>query len=125
MTDAYTSKEPMCVGLCTTHRYTGFVRGMQETYKKTPFMAQLETKQPTPDTLLHTRAYSPPKSTYHSMQRDPCNHPEELHKHTEQGNLWPCLQERAAQVSVAGHTHRMPHTTAPYGDALHVDQLHS
>lgn len=93
---------PVSLQLSATHSYTGFSPSMQETYKKTPFMAQLEAKAPTPDSFVHTRKHTGPKSTYHSLQRDACNHPEELgHKHSEDSlNLFPCLQERAAQVGV-------------------------
>jgi hypothetical protein len=33
-----------CVAVMHLLRYTGFSQGQQETYKKTPFMAQLERK---------------------------------------------------------------------------------
>eukprot|EP00882_Tetradesmus_deserticola_P023612 GHRQ01025707.1.p1 GENE.GHRQ01025707.1~~GHRQ01025707.1.p1 ORF type:complete len:154 (+),score=40.16 GHRQ01025707.1:150-611(+) len=78
-------------------RYTGFIQGLQETYKKTPVMAQVETKTPGEESFIHTRTCSPPKTTYHSMQRDPCNFNENF-KTPEVENLWPRLQERAAQV---------------------------
>eukprot|EP00879_Flechtneria_rotunda_P002409 GHRR01002605.1.p1 GENE.GHRR01002605.1~~GHRR01002605.1.p1 ORF type:complete len:356 (+),score=108.73 GHRR01002605.1:120-1187(+) len=78
--------------------YTGYMQGLQETYKKTPIMAQLETKAPTEDSFIHTRTSSPPKTTYQSMQRDPCNFPENA-KNSEPDNLWPRLQDKAAQDS--------------------------
>ncbi|KAF8071076.1 elmoA [Scenedesmus sp. PABB004] len=78
--------------------YTGYVQGLQEVYKKTPVMAQLETKAPGEESFLHTRTASPPRSTHQSMQRDPCNF-EENFKRPELDNLWPRLQERAAQDS--------------------------
>jgi hypothetical protein len=78
-------------------RYTGYIQGLQETYKKTPIMAQVETKTPGEESFIHTRTCSPPKTTYHSMQRDPCNFSENFKK-PEVDNLWPRLQERAAQV---------------------------
>jgi hypothetical protein len=87
----------LCLVCPAANRYTGFGRGMQETYKKTPFMAQLETKNPKPESFVFTRTCTSPKQTYGSMQRDPCNHTEERQK-PEQDNLWPCLQDRAAQV---------------------------
>uniref|UniRef100_A0A383VS12 EF-hand domain-containing protein n=1 Tax=Tetradesmus obliquus TaxID=3088 RepID=A0A383VS12_TETOB len=61
-------------------------------------MAQVETKTPGEESFIHTRTCSPPKTTYHSMQRDPCNF-EENFKKPEVDNLWPRLQERAAQDS--------------------------
>lgn len=70
---------------------------MIETYKKTPFMVQLETKHPKPESFVHTRTCTAPKSTIQSMQRDPCNYPEERQK-PAQDNLFPCSQEKAAQV---------------------------
>lgn len=78
-------------------RYTGYVQGMQETYKKTPVMAQLETKQPGEESFVYTRTQSPPKSSIASKLRDPCNSPKN-YKKAEQDNLWPNLQEKAAQV---------------------------
>jgi hypothetical protein len=78
-------------------RYTGYIQGLQETYKKTPIMAQVETKTPGEESFIHTRTCSPPNTTYHSMQRDPCNFSENFKK-PEVDNLWPRLQERAAQV---------------------------
>lgn len=36
-------------------RYTGFIPGMQETYKKTPVLAQVEVKEPSPDSFLYSR----------------------------------------------------------------------
>mmetsp|Transcript_29044 Transcript_29044/g.53375 ORF Transcript_29044/g.53375 Transcript_29044/m.53375 type:complete len:356 (-) Transcript_29044:838-1905(-) len=75
--------------------YTGYIQGIQETYKKTPVMAQLETKAPEPDSFLYTRTAVPPKPT---PSRDPCNNPEALRKAIP-GNLWPALQASAVQPS--------------------------
>jgi hypothetical protein len=61
-------------------------------------MAQLETKAPAEESFIHTRTCSPPKVTYQSMQRDPCNFSENFHKHADVENLWPRLQDKATQV---------------------------
>ena len=37
-------------------RYTGYIRGMGETFAKTPVMAQWETKEPSPDSFLYARS---------------------------------------------------------------------
>ncbi len=76
-------------------RYTGYVQGLQETYKKTPVMAQLETKDPTPESFIYTRTQTAPRP---SPTRDPCNDPENFKK-PQPGNLWPSLQETAVQPS--------------------------
>ncbi|PNW78166.1 hypothetical protein CHLRE_10g466650v5 [Chlamydomonas reinhardtii] len=75
--------------------YTGYVQGLQETYKKTPVMAQLETKDPSPESFIYTRTQTAPKP---SPVRDPCNNPENFKK-PQPGNLWPALQETAIQAS--------------------------
>ncbi len=41
-------------------RYTGYIPGLQETFKKTPVMAQVETKDPTPESFVYTRELVPP-----------------------------------------------------------------
>ena len=38
------------------YRYTGYIRGMGETFAKTPVMAQWETKEPPPDSFLYARS---------------------------------------------------------------------
>lgn len=84
---------------CTLYcRYTGYVQGLQETYKKTPVMAQLETKKPGDESFIHTRTSSPPRTTIATMQRDPCNF-EENFKKPDMEILWPRLQDKAAQVA--------------------------
>jgi hypothetical protein len=100
--------------LALLFRYTGFIQGLQETYKKTPIMAQVETKTLGEESFIHTRTCSPPKTTYHSMQRAPCNFSENFKK-PEVDNLWPRLQERAAQVCMvltASAPHRNSSQTA-------------
>ena len=82
------------------YRYTGYVQGLGETYKKTPIMAQLETKAPAAESFLHTRTASAPKA---APMRDPCNFPENFKK-AEPDNLWPTLQTRAVQVSACLNT---------------------
>lgn len=49
-------------------RYTGYVQGLHETYKKTPVMAQLETKAPEPSSFLHTRTARPAVATPHRVR---------------------------------------------------------
>jgi hypothetical protein len=71
-------------------QYTGFIGGLSETYKKTPVMAQLETKDPEPTSFLHTRSQLPYKSTYGTVKKDPCNYPENFRK-AEPDILWPRL----------------------------------
>jgi hypothetical protein len=51
----------------TMHRYTGYVQGLHETFKKTPVMAQLETKAPGPSSFLHTRTARPPVASPHRV----------------------------------------------------------
>eukprot|EP00798_Chlamydomonas_sp_ICE-L_P013487 gene13487-19345_t len=91
--------------------YTGYVNGLQETYKKTPIMAQLETKEPDADfSFIHTRTQVPHKTTLQEANRDPCNHPETLKK-PQPGNLWPNLQTKAIQDSF-----RPPQSNISFGD---------
>eukprot|EP00798_Chlamydomonas_sp_ICE-L_P013486 gene13486-19344_t len=91
--------------------YTGYVQGMQETFKKTPIMAQLETKDPDPEfSFIHTRTQVPHKTTLQEANRDPCNHPETLKK-PQPGNLWPNLQTKAIQDSF-----RPPQSNISFGD---------
>ncbi len=52
-------------------RYTGYVKGLQEVYGKTPVMAQVECQQPGQGSFIYTRTMSPPKS---APSRDPCNY---------------------------------------------------
>jgi hypothetical protein len=80
---------------------------MQETYKKTPIMCQLETKQPTEDSFIYTRTRTLPKAT---PSRDPCNYPENFKK-AEPGNLWPLLQDKAIQ-----DTAKPPRSNIALGD---------
>lgn len=79
-------------------------------------MAQLETKQPPENSFIHTRTCSPPRVTTATMQRDPCNYLQDANK-IETDNLWPRLQEKAAQVSHIG-THHASKGTA-HGVSLH------
>lgn len=79
------------------------MQGLQETYKKTPVMAQLEIKAPGEESFIHTRTASPPKATQQSMQRDPCNHAENFkQQHTEQDVLW------CAGKNSSGRSSRLP-----------------
>lgn len=78
--------------------YTGYIHGLHETYKKTPIMAQLETKVPDPDTFIYTRTQVPPRPTPEDIKRDACNNPDNFRKPVP-GNLWPKLQNTAIQAS--------------------------
>ena len=101
-------------------RYTGFVQGLQETYKKTPVMAQLETKAPTPDSFIYTRTQTAPRP---SAIRDPCNNPENFRK-AQPGNLWPALQETAIQASFKPPTSNIAlgdERILPYNTSYGVD----
>lgn len=80
--------------------YTGYVQGIQETYKQTPIMAQLETKVPDQEfSFIHTRTQVAYKSTHTEQARDPCNDPESLKKKQPEV-LWPSLLTEARQESV-------------------------
>ena len=94
-----------------TFRYSGYIQGLQETYKKTPIPCQIETKEPSVGSFIFTRTRTAHKSTPH---RDPCNFPENLKK-PQPGNLWPALQEKAAQDSL-----KPPRSNITVGD-LRID----
>lgn len=96
-----------CCCLC---RYTGYVQGLQETYKKTPVMAQDETLNPLPESFIHTRTQLGPQSTFISVVRDPCNNPNNFKKH-QPDNIWPNLQDQATQPSF-----RPPVSNLTFGD---------
>lgn len=91
--------------------YTGYINGIQETYKKTPIMAQLETKDPDPQfSFIHTRTQVPYKPTLQESNRDPCNNPEATKK-PQPGVLWPNLLDKAIQDSF-----RPPQSNISFGD---------
>jgi len=94
--------------------YTGFVQGLGETYKKTPIMAQVETKDPAPEDFIFTRTQVAPKTTHATVLKDPCNDPESFRK-PEPGNVWPSLQETALQESF-----KPPTSNIQFGD-LRID----
>lgn len=103
--------------------YTGYVQGINETYKKTPVMSQLETKAPDQDSFIFTRTQIQPKS---DPTRDPCNFPDSVKK-PEPGNLWPSLQETAIQDSfkpprsnIALGDQRMDPFKTSYGSDFHA-----
>ncbi|KAF5832469.1 hypothetical protein DUNSADRAFT_11636 [Dunaliella salina] len=78
--------------------FTGYMQGINETFQKTPIMAQLEAKDPEPTSFLHTRGQVPYKTTHIGTIRDPCNKPEQFQK-GDPDNLWPRLQTTAKQPS--------------------------
>jgi Ca2+-binding EF-hand superfamily protein len=79
--------------------YSGHVQGLQETFKKTPIIAQLETKDPDMESFIHTRTNVSPKITHGQTIRDPCNDPSNFKK-AQPGILWPGLQETAIQECI-------------------------
>lgn len=112
------AKQPACLAMHPAHpspkprrasrSYTGYIPGMSETFKKTPMMAQLETRAPGDESFIHTRTASPPKA---APARDACNFPEQFKK-SEPSNLWPSLQTKAAQESF-----KPPQSTLALGDS--------
>ena len=79
-------------------QYTGYIQGLQETFKKTPMPSQLEAKDPEPDAFLYTRQSLPFKTSHASLMRDPCNDPDNFKK-PEPDILWPRLLTAARQPS--------------------------
>lgn len=77
------------------HRYTGYIKGLGETYRKTPVMAQVETRTPEPSSFLFTRTVHPKAEP----AKDPCNNESSWRDKGEPDNLWPILQAKAAQDS--------------------------
>lgn len=76
--------------------YTGYTRGLRDTFGLTPAYAQLEARSPPPGSFLATRESAPLVATPH---RDPCNHPGQLGKRFDRGTLWPSQQAKARQDS--------------------------
>lgn len=76
-------------------------------YKKTPIMAQVETKDPSVDSFIFTRTQTAYKPT---PSRDPCNRPEIFSK-PHPGILWPALLEEAIQP-----TCKPPNSNIAFGD---------
>ena len=89
-------------------RYTGYVRGLGETFAQTPVYAQLTAARPAPPHFLHKRAAGAPVPT---PARDPCNYPERSKPGAPQPTLWPSLQQHGApgmvRVSGAGRCIRV------------------
>lgn len=52
----HTSSPDREIVLVKIRRYTGYIRGVGETFAKTPVMAQLETREPPPDSFLYARS---------------------------------------------------------------------
>ena len=78
-------------------RYTGYVRGLGETFAQTPVYAQLTAARPAPPHFLHTRGAGAPVPT---PARDPCNYPERSKPGAPQPTLWPSLQQHGAPSMV-------------------------
>lgn len=99
-------------------RYTGYIRGMGETFAKTPVMAQWETKEPPPDSFLYGRSkvctlthvpycyiacraplqqflslpvgmQAPPETSAIDAARDACSSPEAHGVTAHHDVLWP------------------------------------
>ena len=92
-------------------RYTGYIPGVQETFKKGPIPSQVEVLQPDADSFIKTRTEVAPKS---NPARDACNNPANFLK-AQPGNLWPAQQSTAAQEPF-----RPPPASVAFGD-LRVD----
>jgi Ca2+-binding EF-hand superfamily protein len=73
--------------------YTGYIPGVQETFKKGPIPSQLECKAPDQSSFIYTRTEVAPKS---QPARDPCNDHSNFLK-AQPGNMWPALQASATQ----------------------------
>ncbi|GMH32521.1 hypothetical protein BSKO_00355 [Bryopsis sp. KO-2023] len=91
--------------------YTGYIQGLQETYKRTPIPCQIECQEPNDESFIFTRTRTAPRTT---PSRDPCNFPETTKK-AQPGILWPSLQPSAVQESL-----RPPRSNITLGD-LRID----
>jgi len=74
-------------------RFTGYVRGLAETYAQTPAYAQLTAAHPAPPHFLHSRSAAAPVPT---PKRDPCNSAERGQPGAARPTLWPSLQTAGA-----------------------------
>lgn len=88
-------------------RYTGYVEGLKETYKKTPILCQKECHEPEEGSFMFTRT-----KTQSNVEtgRDPCN---ERTKKPQPDVLWPNLQDHAAQEMF-----RPPQSSVSLGNGL-------
>ena len=93
-------------------RYTGYVPGVHETFKKGPIPSQIECMSPDADSFIRTRTQVAPIP---QPDRDACNNPENSIKSHQATNLWPALQATAAQEPC-----RPPPASVAFGD-LRVD----
>ena len=75
-------------------RYTGYVRGLGETFGSGPVSAQHRAASPAPGEFLYTRTFVPAIS---APERDPCNFPDEYKPSASLPNLWP--QEQSTGLS--------------------------
>ena len=73
-------------------RYTGYVEGVKETFKKTPILCQKECRQPEEGSFILNRTQCFRKTEAHSD--DPCNQPD-VGRKARPENLWPNLQHTA------------------------------
>ena len=65
-------------------------------------MAELETIEPAPPTLLFARTRLPPVVTPTDAKRDPCNAPAVYLPSHDPANLWPrCVDRRTARACFA------------------------
>lgn len=80
--------------------YTGYIRGVGETFAKTPVMAQLETREPPPDSFLYARSKAPPETSATDAARDACSSADAHGPSTHHDVLWPRLQQQARQERV-------------------------
>jgi hypothetical protein len=74
-------------------RYTGYLPGVAETYKRTPVAAQAEVMSPGPESFIHTRTMASPAPF--PPARDP--------KNNLKGSpdvLWPALQTTSNRDSL-------------------------
>lgn len=74
-------------------RYTGYVRGLRETFGNTVVPAQHRAAAPAPGDFLHTRSHVPAAP---APERDSCNFPDEYKPTASQPNLWPSMQSTGA-----------------------------
>ena len=75
--------------------YTGYVRGLRETFGNTVVPAQHRAASPAPGDFLHTRSYVPAAP---APERDSCNFPDEYKPSASCPNLWPSMQSTGTHI---------------------------